>query len=268
MWDPCQGRLRARIKALNAASSSMAPQNTNSPAFVLQIADGVRVAGETIHGRVELNPARAQDEGLESLSVNLRGSIVTTITESNCDGSDTKHQRTIVLINSATLLWERETLLDPGSTLVLPFDFKLPDNLPPSFRLSALNHEAVISYTLEVVGSRPGLFRRDHLIRKIFLVLPAASPAQILAKRDLKRGWDGDWRSIFHEQKMRYGIWGDYSHARAEVKIPDLTSLPRATPFPLKLRIETRTKSLSRTAAPWISIINHSFPHRQLSRLK
>jgi len=219
---------------------------------VLQIADGVRVAGETIHGRVELNLARAQDTGIESLSVNLRGSIVTTITECNCDGSDTKHERTIVLINSATLLWERGTAFpDPGShVLMLPFDFKLPDNLPPSFHLSVLHHEAVISYTLEVVGSRPGLLRRDHLIRKIFSVLPAASPAQILAKRDLKRGWDGDWRSISLEQKMRYGIWGDYSRARAEVKIPDLTSLPRATPFPLKLRIETHTKPMSRTTAP------------------
>jgi len=228
------------------------PTNFSSPAFVLHVPDGVRVAGETIQGRVELNVARAQDEGIENLCINLRGSIVTTIIESNCDGSDTKHERTIELINFGKSLWERGTAFpNPGShVLVLPFQFKLPDNLPPSFHLSVLHHEAVISYTLEVVGSRPGLLRRDRIIRKIFPVLPAASPAQILAKSSLKQGWDGAWRTIFLEQKMRYGLWGDYSHAGAEVKIPNLASLPRATPFPLKLYIETRTKPMARTAAP------------------
>ncbi|KAJ7655687.1 hypothetical protein DFH06DRAFT_481925 [Mycena polygramma] len=231
----------------------MARQNTlHSTAFVLHLPDGVRVAGETIQGRVELNLARAQDEGIESLSINLRGSIVTTIIEDNLDGSETKNERTINLIDSGKLLWERGTAFpDPGShVLVLPFHFKLPDNLPPSFHLSVLHHEAVISYTLEVVGTRPGLLRRDRVIRKVFPLLPAASPAQILAKSSLKQGWDGAWRSVFFEQKMRYGIWGEHSHARVEVQIPNLTSLPRATPFPLTLRIETRTKPMFRTAGP------------------
>ncbi|KAJ7935250.1 hypothetical protein B0H13DRAFT_1950194 [Mycena leptocephala] len=231
----------------------MAPQtNVNSPAFELHLPNVVRVAGETIQGRVELNVARAQDDGIESLCINLRGSIVTTIIESNTDGSDTKHERTIELINSAKSLWERGTVFpNPGShVLVLSFQFKLPDDLPPSFHLSVLHHEALISYTLEVVGSRPGLLRRDRLITKIIPVLPAASPAQWAAKTSLRKGWNDAWTTIFTEQKIRYGIWGDHSHARAEVKIPDLTSFPRATPIPLKLCIETRTKPMSRTAAP------------------
>jgi hypothetical protein len=99
----------AKVLALHAP---MAPQNNvNSPAFELHLPNVVRVAGETIQGRVELNVARAQDDGIESLCINLRGSIVTyvpsssasslltnwyrTIIESNTDGSDTKHERTI-----------------------------------------------------------------------------------------------------------------------------------------------------------------------------
>ncbi|KAF7362362.1 Arrestin-N domain-containing protein [Mycena venus] len=230
----------------------MAPQNVASPAFVLHFPDAVRVAGETIQGRVELDVASAQDEGIENLSVNLKGSIVTTIIETNFDGSDTKYERVIELIDIRKSLWERGTAFpDPGShMLVLPFKFKLPRSLPPSFHLSVLHHKALISYTLEVVGSRPGLFRKDRMIRKVFPVLPAASPEQILAKKSLKKGWEGDWRTTFVERKMRPGIWGDYSHVRAEVKIPDLESFPRATALPLDLSFETRTKPMTRTAAP------------------
>ncbi|KAJ7935305.1 hypothetical protein B0H13DRAFT_1950392, partial [Mycena leptocephala] len=182
-----------------------------SPAFVLHLPNVVRVAGEIIQGRVELNVARrAQDDGIESFCRNLRGSI---------------------LINSAKSLWERGT--------VFP-------NLG-----SHVRHEVLISYTLEVLGSRSGLLRRDRLITKVIPVLPVASPAQWTTKTSLRKGWKGAWRTIFTEQKIRYGmVWGDHSHARAEVKIPDLTSFPRATPFPLKLCIETRTKPMSRTAAP------------------
>lgn len=60
----------------------MAPLNVPSPAFVLHFPDAVRVAGETIQGRVELNVALAQEEGIESLCINLSGSIVTYATSS------------------------------------------------------------------------------------------------------------------------------------------------------------------------------------------
>ncbi|KAJ7104571.1 hypothetical protein C8R43DRAFT_1166199 [Mycena crocata] len=231
----------------------MAPKhNSKQPTFTLDLPDTVRVAGETVSGLVELNVARAQDDGVESLRVNLRGSIITKIVESNSDGSDTKHERTIELIDSGKSLWERGTAFpNPGThVLVLPFQFKLPDDLPPSFHLSVLHHEATISYTIEVVGGRPGLLRRDRQIRKVFTVLPAASPEQILAKAMLKQGWGGPWRTVSAEQKMRPGIWGDYSHARAQVKIPNLASFPRATTVPLVFFVETRTKTMSRADAP------------------
>ncbi|KAJ7270107.1 hypothetical protein B0H12DRAFT_1008969 [Mycena haematopus] len=231
----------------------MAPQdNVDSPAFVLHFPDAVRFAGETIQGRVELNVALAQDEGIENLLVNLKGSIQLMYVCSIFFLHAFFSSHTIQLINSGKSLWERGTAFpDPGShILVLPFKFKLPTDLPPSFHLSVLHHEALISYTLEVVGSRPGLFRRDHLVRKVFPVLPAASATQIMAKKSLKRGWDGVWKTICIERKIRQGIWGDHSHARAEVKIPDLESFPRATALPLSLCIETRTKPMARTNAP------------------
>ncbi|KAJ7736924.1 hypothetical protein B0H16DRAFT_111999 [Mycena metata] len=242
----------------------MAPQTCiNSSAFVLYFPDTVRVAGETIHGRVELNVARAQDEGIENLSVNLKGSIETTIVEPNSDGSNTEHERTVELVNICKPLWDRGTAFpDPGShSLVFLFQFRLPDNLPPSFNISTLHHKASITYALEVIGRRPGrLLRKDRQIRQVFMVLPTASPAQILARTSLKRGWDGAWKTSSVEQKIRQGIWGDHSHVRAEVQLPDLTSLPRATAFPLKVYIETCTKSMSRTATPFDKHSKPLFP--------
>ncbi|KAJ6589997.1 hypothetical protein DFH09DRAFT_220274 [Mycena vulgaris] len=230
----------------------MAP-NSNPPTFELHFQDSVRVAGDIVKGRVQLNLARAQDEGVDHLHVTLRGCIVTKIIESNSDGSDTKHEETIELINSEKKLWERGTVFsDPGSHLLaLPFQFTLPDDLPPSFHLSLpRHHKAVISYAIEVVGTRSGRRQKERQVRKIFPVLPAASPVQILAKTTQKQGWTGPWKTVSLDQKVRQGIWGDHSHARAEVKIPDVASLPRATAWPLKFFIETQTKSMSRTESP------------------
>ncbi|KAJ7496776.1 hypothetical protein FB451DRAFT_1208747 [Mycena latifolia] len=232
----------------------MAPNsNANPPTFVLYIQDdGVRVAGDIVEGRVELNVARAQEEGVENLHVNLRGWMVTKIIEDNSDGADARHEQTVELMKSDKLLWNRGSAFpEPGShVLVLPFQFTLPDDLPPSFHLSGHRHEAVISYAIEVVGNRPGRLRRDRRIHKILTVLPAASPAQIVAKTALRQGWGGPWRTFFLEQKIRQGIWGDHSHVRVEVKMPKLPSFPRATPLPLKFCMETRTKPILRTDSP------------------
>ncbi|KAK7057673.1 arrestin-N domain-containing protein [Favolaschia claudopus] len=231
----------------------MSPQNNiDSSAFVLHFPDAVRIAGESVQGRVELNVALAQDEGIENLDVYLRGYIVTTIIENNFDGSDTRHEREIELINFSKLLWARGTAFpDPGSHLLdLPFKFQLPVSLPPSFHLSVINHEATIQYIVEVVGSRPGRFRRDNVVHQIFPVLPAASPEQVVARKSLKKGWHGAWTAVSVERKIRQGIWGDHAHARAKVKIPELESFPRATPVPISLYIETRTKPMALTAIP------------------
>ncbi|KAF7296078.1 Arrestin-N domain-containing protein [Mycena kentingensis (nom. inval.)] len=243
----------------------MSPKDGSSspaPVFVLCFPDAVRVAGQTIQGRVELDLARAQDDGVEDVRVILEGSIVTTIIESNSDGSDTKHQRTVHLIDSTQSLWQRGAAFPaPGSHILpLPFEFTLPDNLPPSFTFSLPQQQAQISYTIEIVGSRRGLLRKDRRVRKTFAVLPAASPAQLEAKTSLKQGWNGPWKATVLEQKLRPGIWGDYAHARVEVKTPNMASFPRATAVPLKIAIETRTKPMSRTDTPFDKARKPLFP--------
>jgi len=64
------------------------------------------------------------------------------------------------------------------------------------------------------------------------------------------QGWSGSWKDIKREEKLRLGIWGDYSHARATLSIPNLPSFPIATPIPFNLEVETETKLVHRSDRP------------------
>jgi hypothetical protein len=143
----------------------------------------------------------------------------------------------------------------------------LPENLPPSFHCDAHSRGGAISYSLEVVGDRPGIFRTNRRIRRVFSVVPAASQNQLLYKESLRQGWIGAWKDIKQAEQLRQGIWGEYSRAHVTVcplfptlrtefnylfqlSIPDLPSFPIATPIPYSFHVVTETKTLDRTDRP------------------
>ncbi|KAJ7125253.1 hypothetical protein C8R44DRAFT_619278 [Mycena epipterygia] len=216
-----------------ASSSSTLPQP-----ITLHFQNVVRVAGETIEGHVDLNVAQAQEDHIEQLRVKLRGSISTRITTSNGQSTYT-HRQTILLVHSNLSLWKQGAAFpDAGShILACPFRFQLPANLPPSFHCSAHRRSGAVSYSLEVVGDRPGLFRSNRRIRRLISVVPSASESQLLAKESLMQGWSGAWKDIKREEKLRQGIWGDYSHARAVVR---LSLLPESDFLTLNLSSPSR----------------------------
>lgn len=116
-------------------------------------------------------------------------------------------------------LWDQGSAFpEPGShVLSFPFQFELPESLPPSFHCWAYHRHATIAYSLEVVGEWLRFFRLNRRIRRLISVVPAASQNQLLAKETLMLGWTGPWKDITHEEKLRQGIWGEYSHARVKV---------------------------------------------------
>ncbi|KAJ7125252.1 hypothetical protein C8R44DRAFT_782710 [Mycena epipterygia] len=229
-----------------ASSSTSVPQP-----ITLHFQNVVRVAGETIEGHVDLNVVRAREEHIEQLRVELKGSILTEIAESNGQGS-TVHKQTILLIHSNLSLWKQGAAFpEPGSHIIAcPFRFQLPADLPPSFHCSIMAFRGEVSYSLEVVGERPGLFRSNRHIRRLISVVPPASQKQLLARESLMQGWSGSWKHVKQEEKLRQGIWGDYSHACATLSIPDLRSFPIATPIPFNLEVETLTKLVHRSDRP------------------
>ncbi|KAJ6478046.1 hypothetical protein C8R47DRAFT_1139217, partial [Mycena vitilis] len=232
------------------ALESKSLSSTDGP-ITLHFQDITRVAGETIHGRVDLNMALAQEDNLERLRIKFRGIIHAKITTS-VGGNDYDHYATVYLVNTDMALWAQGGAYpEPGShTLSLPFQFQFPETLPPSFHCWSYHRHSNIGYSLEVVGTRAGFFRINRRIRRLISVVPAASQEQLLAKESLRQGWNGPWRDIIQEEKLRKGIWGEYSRARAKLTIPAMGSFPIATNIPFRLHVETETKPMHISDAP------------------
>ncbi|KAJ7603727.1 hypothetical protein B0H17DRAFT_1026531 [Mycena rosella] len=222
--------------------------------ITLNFQNFVRVAGETIEGSVDLNVALAQEDHIEQLRIKFRGAITTYVPENRNTEGQTRvtHTETVPLVHSDISLWTQGAAFpEAGShVLVCPFRFQLPGNLPPSFICSGSSRGGAVSYSLEVVGDRPGLFRANRRVRRIISVVPAASQIQLLATESLRHGWMGQWKDIKQDEKLRTGIWGDYSHAWATLSIPDLPSFPIATAIPFSFHVVTETKVMNRSERP------------------
>ncbi|KAJ7125247.1 hypothetical protein C8R44DRAFT_135092 [Mycena epipterygia] len=219
--------------------------------ITLHFQNVARVAGETIEGHVDLNVILAQEDRIEQLRIKLRGSIVAKITTSS-GNTNNVHKQTVLLVHSNLSLWKQGGAFPEAGSHILacPFRFQLPENLPPSFHCSGNSLSGAVSYSLEVVGDRPGLFRSDRCIRRLISVVPPASQSRLLVRESLMQGWSGSWKHIKREEKLRQGIWGDYSHACATLSIPNLRSFPITTPIPFNLEVETQTKLVHRSDRP------------------
>ncbi|KAJ7188809.1 hypothetical protein C8R46DRAFT_1243942 [Mycena filopes] len=211
----------------------------------LHFQDITRVAGETIQGHVELNVLAAREDNLERVRIKFRGAIHTKITTTGARNVD--HYEFVTLFHEDLHLWtplESPSQDSDSQTIILPFEFRLPENLPSSFHCWWFYRHATIGYSLEVVGHRAGFHRWNRRIRRLISVVPSASEKHLLAKESLRQGWNGPWQEFTSEQKLRQGLWGHYSHARARLTIPNMPSYPIATPMPFRFHIETDTKPM------------------------
>ncbi|KAJ7202334.1 hypothetical protein GGX14DRAFT_654253 [Mycena pura] len=217
--------------------------------LTLHFQDVTRVAGETLQGRVDLNIQLAKEDRLEHVWITFRGKIHTSITTSKWyQRGDTEYFQTVTMFNTKCPLWDQGTTDPaPGSRLVsCPFEFKLPDALPPTFHCTAyLDHRfAIVVYSIEVIGQRTGFFRGNRRIRRFLSVVPAATERQLLVKELLQlQSWRGDWKTHNQEKELRKGMMGEYAHAR--LTMPDLPSFPIGTPIPFSIHVETDTKPMT-----------------------
>ncbi|KAJ6495360.1 hypothetical protein C8R45DRAFT_1133836 [Mycena sanguinolenta] len=230
----------------------MASDSTNTQPVTLHFQNVVRIAGETIQGRVDVHVPLIRKDGIEHLRIEMQGVIKTEIYRSS--GEDrVLEQQTVPLCSSSQPLWSSKSAPSDAGVVSYPFQFTLPENLPPSFCYGTRKYSptpATITYSLEIVGVRPGAFHRNRRIRRVFLVMPAASESQLLASESLRQGWEGPWKVTTKDAKMRQGIWGDYSHVYATLSLPDLPSYPISALIPYSLHIVTETKTLDRSDRP------------------
>ncbi|KAJ7093139.1 hypothetical protein C8R44DRAFT_815672 [Mycena epipterygia] len=220
-------------------------------AISLHFQNGVRISGELLEGYVELNVPLALQDGIECVRVKLRGSIYVEITEtSNTNNQHTSstQRRRIQLLRADATLWTQSSA--QTGTLNLPFQFQLPFDLPPSFHSSVPDRKGIISYAIEVVADRPGIFKSNRRIAAVFSLVPPAAPQDLAFQQFLLQGWSDEWKAVVHEDKIRRGIWGDYSIVKTKLVMPALAAFPMSTVFPFRIHITTETKPMKHTDGP------------------
>jgi hypothetical protein len=78
------------------------------------------------------------------------------------------YRSTIPLVREDITLWNKGTYPTADSHIMsFPFEFRLPNDIPGSFHASSRNRSATISYGVEVVADRPGLFKFNRRVGQI-----------------------------------------------------------------------------------------------------
>ncbi|KAH6899230.1 hypothetical protein BKA70DRAFT_1569632 [Coprinopsis sp. MPI-PUGE-AT-0042] len=197
------------------------------------------VAGERISGVVELDFRMVLEDKIEQVRVKLRGSA-STYTNHPQVGTTNHH------LSALLFLWPmatqsygirlRATILPPGTHIIqLPFEFQIPTDSPSSFHAIRYPQEATISYGIEVVADRHGLFRFKRRIGYVFPVLSRASREEVENAFQLRQGWPGEWRGFEHSEQIRKHLWGDRSSVQAQLQLPAVGSFPVGIPIPISL---------------------------------
>ncbi|KAJ7856188.1 hypothetical protein B0H14DRAFT_2578921 [Mycena olivaceomarginata] len=233
------------------ASTSSDPQQQP---ITLHFQNLVRVAGETIEGCVDLHVPLLRKDGIEILRIEMQG-VIKTFGDRFLEHTG----RSPLCTNRPSLSFLRRVnhyghhpipRRADSDVVSLPFRFTLPKDLPPSFAFGS--YSATVRYSLEVVGERPGVFHRNRRVRRVLVVMPAATESQLIARESLRQGWNGPWKATTQDEK---------------VSLPDLPQFPISTPVPYTLHVVTETKTLDRSDRPEDKHGKRYSPSRLLSPL-
>lgn len=89
-------------------------------------------------------------------------------------------------------LCRKDTGYSTGSDIIaLPFHFRLPNHTPGSLHLAGFHHSATVSYGVEVVADRLGIFHRNRRVGQMLSVLPLAFREDAVNVFLLCGGWLG-----------------------------------------------------------------------------
>ncbi|KAH6899229.1 hypothetical protein BKA70DRAFT_1527550 [Coprinopsis sp. MPI-PUGE-AT-0042] len=193
------------------------------------------VAGERISGVVELDYRVALEDKIEQVRVKLRGFATTQIVRN-------RGQINITYRSSLPLAHGDTSSMDPGcgqlssrGTHIIQLPFR---------------QDATISYGIEVVADRPGLFRFNRRLGSVFPVLSLATREEAENAFRLRQGWSGEWKTIEHSEQIRKHLWGERSFVQAQLQHPAINSFPAGIPIPISLIVTTITKTMSKSDTP------------------
>ncbi|RPD67562.1 hypothetical protein L226DRAFT_529889 [Lentinus tigrinus ALCF2SS1-7] len=213
-----------------------------SPALTLSVPPTIFCTGGDVYGEVLLDFRQVQQENIQQVHVKLRGFMQTMINRQS-----STQRETIPLIHSSLDLWTQGSAYPPPGTdiLHLPFRFRLPDTLPPSFHYHTRVTSAYVLYELAAVGVRPGMFQFNRRLRMPLAVVPKDTMGGRLRDSMSSLGW----RKGEKVEKIRKGLWGDYSTVQVELLLTDMPVLPLFTDIPFIINVTTTTAPLTRSKA-------------------
>ena len=130
--------------------------------------------------------------------------------------NDTERTQEFAIFRKTTSLWKKGEAYPPPDQHVLkiPFTVTLPADLPPSYKHSQAPGVGIVEYVIQVTGSR-----RDKVVKTIRLPIPVMPvfPDGVKLREQLRLGWMGEWKDYAFSERIRKGIWGDYSTVSATV---------------------------------------------------
>jgi hypothetical protein len=129
------------------------------------------------------------------------------------------YESTVPLVREEVVLWQKGTSYSLDlSIIALPFEFRLPNDIPGSFYAARFHHSATVSYGIEVIADRPGIFHRNRRVAQMLSVLPLAFQEDAINVPLLRDGWLGrDWASVSQTAMIRKHFWGHHSEVRGHV---------------------------------------------------
>ncbi|KAJ3491647.1 hypothetical protein NLI96_g561 [Meripilus lineatus] len=219
--------------------------------IVLHLADErrLRVAGETIHGEVELHIPEIIKDGVEEVHVKFRGRVYARV-EQSLGTTSIPHHGNIYIAKDEISVWNKSGSLTghSGGTLWVPFQFVIPLDAKPSCAGGKWGALGSVSYIIKAVGVRPGKTTKNRRVTKAFAVVPP-DPAGSQLRESLSAGWSGPFRTLSKSIALRKGIWGSHSEAKIDLSYPDVPVLPLFADIPFTLSIITETKEMKYDAA-------------------
>lgn len=194
--------------------------------------------GGIVEGIVKLNFVRLQEEHVDEVRVELKGSANTLVQVGLV--SPQEHHR---LVDLKLSVWTRGSAFPPPGShfLILPFQFELPYGLPPSIVQAVIGGKADIVYKVEAIGVRSAVLH-SNLRTSLHIAVVPPDPNGIQLRSNLEAGWNGHWTTATEHKKMRRDFWGAYAEVKMEFVRPMLPGIPLFTKIPFIVSITTWSK--------------------------
>ncbi|OSX57251.1 hypothetical protein POSPLADRAFT_1157299 [Postia placenta MAD-698-R-SB12] len=204
--------------------------------ITLWIEKRICVSGGIVEGIVKLNFVRLQEEHVDEVRVELKGSANTYVGL----GSPQEHHG---LVDLKLSVWTRGSAFPPPGShfLILPFQFELPYGLPPSIVQAVIGGKADIVYKVEAIGVRSAVLH-SNLRTSLHIAVVPPDPNGIQLRSNLEAGWNGHWTTATEHKKMRRDFWGAYAEVKMEFVRPMLPGIPLFTKIPFIVSITTWSK--------------------------